>query len=101
MCVCVSYLAPSADEDVVRLHVPVDDAVGVKVMQSEDELPRDGLHDRLWESLIILQHTEQLALGEFHHDAEVPRCFKRVQHEDDVLVPQGAQDLAGRHAEHT
>jgi hypothetical protein len=87
------HLAVAADQHVVRLHVAVDDAVAVQVVQRTHQLTRDGPHDVLGQRLVVLQHLEQLAARKLRDDAKLPRRFERIQHVDDVLVAQRTQYL--------
>lgn len=54
--------AVGADQNVLRLHVAVNDAVGVEVVQGLDQLLGDFLHLRFWQGVVVLQDLEQLAL---------------------------------------
>ena len=85
--------ASAADEDVLRLHVAVDDAVGVKVVEGSDELPGDGAHLILRQAFVVLQDLEELALRKLGDDAELGFGLERVHHGDDVVVPEPSQDL--------
>ena len=52
------------DEHVLGLHVAVDDAVAVEVVQRANQLHRYGPHLALREAAVILQHLKQLACGQ-------------------------------------
>ena len=84
--------AARPDQDVLRLHVAVDDAVVVQVVQRLDELPRDLLHLLLRQRLVVLEDLEELALRELRHEHDVRRRLEVVQHADDVRVVEGALD---------
>ena len=56
--------AARADEDVLRLHVAVDDAVCVQVAQRAHQLLGDVAHDGFRERGVVLQDLEQLAVRE-------------------------------------
>ena len=49
-----------ADEDVLGLHVPVDDAVRMQIAQGLHQLPGNVLHFLLWQLPVILQHLKEL-----------------------------------------
>ena len=49
-----------ADENVLGLHVPVDDAVRMQIAQGLHQLPGNVLHFLLWQLSIILQHFKKL-----------------------------------------
>ena len=84
--------SPAPDQYILRLHVPVDDPVGVEVVQRPYELPRDLLDLAVGESLVVLEHVEQLPLRVLRDHAELPLRLKGVHHQDDVLVVQGPED---------
>lgn len=50
--------AVRADEHVLRLHVAMDDAVAVQVVQRSHQLLCYASHLLLWKSLVILQHLK-------------------------------------------
>ena len=54
--------AVGANEDVLRLHVAVDDAVRVQVVQGLDQLFGDLLHLRFRQRVVVLKDLEQLPL---------------------------------------
>ena len=59
------------DEDVLRLHVSMDDPVTVQVVQGIDQL-LGNLADLLFTKVaIILKDLEELTLGKLSHDAEL------------------------------
>jgi hypothetical protein len=58
------------DENILRLHVSVDDPVTVQVVQGVYQLLGDFAHFRLTEVSIVFEDLEQLTLGEFRHNAE-------------------------------
>lgn len=49
------------DQHILRLHVPVDYAVRVQVVEGADQLLCHLLHDVLAEALVVLQDLKQLA----------------------------------------
>jgi hypothetical protein len=71
----------------------MDDAVAVQVAQRKHQLPGNGLHHWLGQPLVVFQDLEQLALRELGDHTEIPLGLEGVQHENDVLMSQGAQDL--------
>mmetsp|Transcript_23688 Transcript_23688/g.70297 ORF Transcript_23688/g.70297 Transcript_23688/m.70297 type:complete len:271 (-) Transcript_23688:18-830(-) len=87
------HRAVAANQDVLRLHVSVDDAVRVQVVQCTHKLLRDALDHLLRKALVVLQDFKQLSLSEFSHHTEVCLSLKCVQHLDDVFVPQRPQNL--------
>ena len=54
------HAAVRADEHVLRLHVAVDDAIAVQVVQRADQLLGYAAHLLLRQSLVVLQHLKQL-----------------------------------------
>ena len=49
------------DENVLGLHVPVDDAVGVQVVKGLHQLAPHAAHHPLGQAPVVLQDVEQLA----------------------------------------
>lgn len=82
-----------ADQDVLRLHVSVDHAVGVQVVQRGDQLLRDWPDHLFGQRLVFLEDLEQLALRVLRDQAELGLGLERVQQQHDVLVAQALQDL--------
>ena len=54
------HAAVRADEHILRLHVAVDDAIAVQVVQRADQLLGYAAHLLLRQSLVVLQHLKQL-----------------------------------------
>ena len=48
-----------SNQNILRLHVAMDDAVGVEVMQCTHKLLCDALYCGFWQTLIILQYLKQ------------------------------------------
>ena len=48
-----------SNQDVLRLHVTMNDAIGVEVMQSSHKLFCNALHSCFWQTLIILKNLKQ------------------------------------------
>ena len=57
-----------ANQDILRLHVSVDDPVSVQVAQRLHKLPCNCTHFGLWQLSIIFKHFKKLACIErsFH-----------------------------------
>mmetsp|Transcript_23406 Transcript_23406/g.56011 ORF Transcript_23406/g.56011 Transcript_23406/m.56011 type:complete len:249 (-) Transcript_23406:293-1039(-) len=81
------------DEDVLRFHVPVDDPVGVEVVQRSHQLLCDHLHDLLRQILVILEDLKELSLRVLGHDAEVGLRLKSIKHLYDAFVSERAKDF--------
>lgn len=75
----------------LRLHISVDDSVGVEVVQGLDELSGYSLHGGLGKRLVVLQDIEQLPLPVLGHNHKLFVRFKRIKHENDVVVVQPLQ----------
>ena len=58
------------DQNVLRLHVTMNDAVTVKIVERLDELLCDLAHFLLTQIAIVLQDLKQLTLSELCDDAE-------------------------------
>jgi len=89
--------AVAREEDVLRLDVPMDDAVLVGVVQRAGGLPADlegHIHGKL--PLAANPVAEALALDEGHGEPQPAGDLARVQHGEDVRVlqPGGEADLA-------
>lgn len=48
------------NQDILRLHVAMDDAVGVQVVQRLHKLACHAAHHTLWQASIVLQDVEKL-----------------------------------------
>ena len=55
-----SWQAGPPDQDVLRLHVAVDDAIGVQVVQRAHQLASHAAHHRLRQAAVVLQDVKQL-----------------------------------------
>ena len=78
------------DQHVLRLHVPVDHALRVQVVERLRQLPSDRADLRLRELLVVLEDLEELALGELGYDDHPILCLEKIEHQHDVLVPNGS-----------
>ena len=87
------HRAVRSDQNVLRLHVAVDDAVGVEVVERSNELLADFRHAGFGELVVVLQNLEKLAMRELRDDDELGLRLEGVEHLDDVLVPQVPEDL--------
>ena len=88
------HRAVAPHQYVLRLHVPVDDAVGVEVVEGGDQLAGDGGHLILGQALVVFKHLKQLAAGKLGDHSELSARLKGVTHVDDVLVLQ-VDEVAG------
>ena len=57
-----------AQENVLRLHVAMHDAMRVKIVESRHELTRNNLHLLLGERAVVFEQTEQLPICIFGND---------------------------------
>jgi hypothetical protein len=58
-----------------------------------DQLLGNVLHFQLGERLVVLQYLEELALGELSDDGKAALRLESVQHHDDVVMVEVAQDV--------
>jgi hypothetical protein len=87
------YAAVGGDEDVLGLHVAMDDPVGVEVAQGGHKLRCNSLHLCLRQSRVVLEDLEKLPLRVFSDDAELGFRFEVVEQSDDVVVGEAAKNL--------
>ena len=55
-----------ANQDVLWLHVSMNDTVCVQIMQGTNKLLGNTLHCRFWKALVIFQNLKQLACNTSH-----------------------------------
>ena len=81
------------DKDVLRLHVSMNDAVRVQVVQGVDKLLGYLPHFVLWQVAIVFQDLKQLSLRKLSDHAELMGGFEGVEQKDDVFMVQSFQDV--------
>jgi len=82
------------EEDVLRLHVPVDQPLGMGVLERVPDLRGDAY--RLVEgqpTLAVETDTQGLALHEGHHEVDEPVGHPRVVQREHVGVVEAGDDL--------
>ena len=82
-----------AEQDVLWLHVAVDHAVGVQVVERVDELSRDWQDRRLGERSVALEHLEEGARRKLGDGAECVLRLEAVEHLHDVWVAQRPENV--------
>ena len=86
--------AVMGEQDVLRLHVPVDDALLVGVLQRPRGLPRDAQRLPAGPSALPLESVpHRLALDVRHGEPETPCRLARVVDRNDVGVLQPGREL--------
>lgn len=75
-----------ADEDVLGLHIPVDNAVFVQVEQRVSQLSGDLLDLAFAHLVVFFEDLEEFALRVFGDQTKVVFGFEPVQKQDDIFV---------------
>ena len=91
------HVAVRVDQDVGRLHVPVDDAVVVGVLERRAELQQDSLHDGYGQWRVLADHHVEWSAVDVLHDEEqrIARVPNGVDHDDvGVIESRGRSGLA-------
>jgi hypothetical protein len=83
----------AAHQNVLGLHVAVNDALAVEVLQGQNELFGDRANLLLRKALVVLKHLEEFSLCVLHHHYELRLSFEGVQQQHDVIVVQLCQDV--------
>ncbi len=80
------------DDDVLRLDVPVDDALPVTIAQRIQQLARPIERVLLRQRPSLLDDVGQaLSLDKIHHQVSVPALFKEIGHPNEVGVNEPGQ----------
>ena len=80
------YNAVSRNQDILRLHISVNDAVTVKIVECVHKLLSYLANLGFWQVSVILKNFEEFTLCELCNNAEFVRCFERVQQQNDVFM---------------
>ena len=87
------HRARLGEHQVLGLHVAVDEALGVRMLQRARDLPRDLQRRALLDALVAVQLVEdRLAVDVLHHEVVVLAHLADVERADDV----GVAELRGR-----
>ena len=76
----------------IEVNSPVNNSIGVQVVQCFDELFGNLLNSFLWKSLVVLKNVEQFTLGVLRDHTEISICFKCIKHQNNVLMVQLAKN---------
>ena len=71
----------------------MDNSVRMQIIESMHQLLSDLANLILWKVSIIFKNFKQLTLSKLRDHAELMRCFKWIQQQDDILVVQPFQDI--------
>ena len=82
------------DDDVLRLEIPMNDAMTMDVANSLKDVAEDRYDLRLLQLLGLLDHLEQVAAGTvFHNEVDVLLIVEETVQLDDVWVVEVHLDL--------
>ena len=71
----------------------MNNSVRMQIIQSMHQLLSDLANLILWKVSIIFKNFKQLTLSKLRDHAELVRCFKWIQQQDDILVVEPFQDV--------